>query len=86
MTILRRLRKIARERKQTLKNIGIKVVEKPCKWPIGDVGSKDFHFCCEEALPGRSPYCAKHTKLAYIRAPSAHTKNQKTILSQIRVI
>lgn len=38
---------------------------KSCLWPIGDPGSNDFHFCGEEAVPGKS-YCAEHCAKAYI--------------------
>ena len=31
-----------------------------CRWPIGHVGEKDFHFCCGARLRGM-PYCEEHT-------------------------
>ena len=37
-----------------------------CCWPIGEPGSKKFHFCCEDSVPGK-PYCTEHAKLAYVR-------------------
>jgi GcrA cell cycle regulator len=37
-----------------------------CCWPFGTPGTKDFHFCeGAEVMPGK-PYCAEHTKLAYV--------------------
>jgi len=38
--------------------------EKMCKWPIGDPGDEDFHFCGHPSEPGQ-PYCTKHAKMAY---------------------
>jgi GcrA cell cycle regulator len=37
-----------------------------CCWPIGEPGTKDFHFCDAEAMAGK-PYCAEHAQLAYVR-------------------
>ena len=36
-----------------------------CRWPIGDPGEMDFHFCERPSLPGK-PYCAEHCARAYI--------------------
>ena len=38
----------------------------PCCWPIGEPGTRSFHFCDDESLPGK-PYCAAHAALAYVR-------------------
>ena len=38
----------------------------PCCWPIGEPGTRDFHFCSAQALPGK-PYCAQHAQLAYVK-------------------
>ena len=35
-----------------------------CRWPIGDVGSKDFGFCPATSMSGR-PYCEVHNAHAY---------------------
>jgi GcrA cell cycle regulator len=37
-----------------------------CCWPIGEPGTKSFHFCDAEALTGK-PYCAAHAQLAYVK-------------------
>jgi GcrA cell cycle regulator len=37
-----------------------------CSWPIGEPGTRGFHFCGCEALPGK-PYCAEHAAVAYVR-------------------
>ena len=38
----------------------------PCCWPIGEPGTRGFHFCSAQALPGK-PYCAQHAQLAYVK-------------------
>ena len=42
--------------------------ERSCKWPYGDPGEKDFHFCGKPAY-GSSPYCEEHMALAYSVPP-----------------
>lgn len=37
-----------------------------CCWPIGEPGTKSFHFCDDEASAGK-PYCATHAALAYVK-------------------
>lgn len=37
-----------------------------CCWPIGDPGTKDFHFCGARAVPGK-PYCLEHVQVAYVK-------------------
>jgi GcrA cell cycle regulator len=37
-----------------------------CCWPIGEPGTKAFHFCDDTSIPGK-PYCDEHAKLAYVR-------------------
>jgi len=37
-----------------------------CCWPIGEPGTKGFHFCDAEAVPGK-PYCAEHAQIAYVK-------------------
>lgn len=34
-----------------------------CRWPIGTVGDRSFHFCRAKALEFM-PYCQHHTKMA----------------------
>jgi GcrA cell cycle regulator len=38
-----------------------------CRWPHGQVGSKNFHFCGAAGadLEGGRPYCAQHALRAY---------------------
>ena len=40
------------------------LTESTCKWPIGDPGDGDFHFCGCASEPG-SPYCKYHSEIAY---------------------
>lgn len=35
-----------------------------CRWPIGDPGEPDFHFCNQEQIPGAS-YCEHHYRIAH---------------------
>lgn len=44
------------------------LTEHTCKWPIGDVGEKDFHFCGAAKSAGTGPYCEHHAKRAYTPA------------------
>lgn len=37
-----------------------------CCWPLGDPGTKQFHFCGSEPIPGK-PYCVEHAQLAYVK-------------------
>ncbi len=38
-----------------------------CSWPLGEPGTRAFHFCDAPSLPGRS-YCAGHDDTAHGRA------------------
>ena len=40
------------------------LTERTCKWPIGDPGQDDFHFCGNDSLDG-VPYCQYHSSVAY---------------------
>jgi len=35
-----------------------------CRWPIGDPGANDFHFCGNQT-DAASPYCEAHAQMAY---------------------
>jgi GcrA cell cycle regulator len=35
-----------------------------CKWPIGDPGAEDFHFCGHRSF-NSLPYCEYHSRVAY---------------------
>mgnify|MGYP001182232300 CR=1 FL=1 len=40
------------------------LTEQTCKWPIGDPGLDDFHFCGHRSKVG-VPYCEYHARIAY---------------------
>jgi GcrA cell cycle regulator len=40
------------------------LTEKTCKWPLGDPGQEDFHFCGHDSLENL-PYCEYHAGVAY---------------------
>jgi GcrA cell cycle regulator len=40
------------------------LTEHTCKWPIGDPGDEDFHFCGHDSLE-TGPYCEYHAGVAY---------------------
>ena len=37
-----------------------------CCWPIGEPGTREFHFCDAESEPGK-PYCEEHARRAYVK-------------------
>ena len=41
----------------------LELTNETCRWPIGDVGHKDFHFCGHEPSD-KSSYCAYHVDKA----------------------
>lgn len=45
-----------------------------CRWPIGDPGASDFHFCGNQTESG-DPYCTAHAELAY--QPSHRTRERR---------
>lgn len=44
------------------------LTNKTCKWPIGDPGQDDFHFCGHDSLEN-IPYCEYHAGVCY-QAPA----------------
>ena len=51
------------------------LTEHTCKWPIGDPGNDDFHFCGHDSLDG-VPYCEYHAGVAY-QAPDPRRRIRK---------
>ena len=43
--------------------------ESKCRWPIGDPGDEDFHFCGRHS-GSETPYCEYHSAIAYQPAQS----------------
>jgi GcrA cell cycle regulator len=37
-----------------------------CCWPLGEPGTREFHFCDVPSEPGR-PYCEEHVRIAYVK-------------------
>ena len=52
------------------------LTEKTCKWPIGDPGHEDFHFCGHDSLENL-PYCEYHAGVAY-QAPDQRRRMRRT--------
>ena len=50
--------------------------EQTCKWPNGDPGDENFHFCGQRSAPGM-PYCAAHAKKAYQPLPSRRERRDR---------
>jgi GcrA cell cycle regulator len=46
-----------------------------CRWPIGDPGDLDFHFCGANSKVA-GPYCDYHASMAY-QPPKAKNANRK---------
>jgi len=51
--------------------------EHTCKWPIGDPGREDFHFCGHESLES-VPYCEYHAGVAY-QAPEPRRRPKRVV-------
>jgi GcrA cell cycle regulator len=51
------------------------LTERTCKWPIGDPGNENFHFCGHDSLEG-VPYCEYHAGVAY-QAPDPRRRMRK---------
>ena len=51
------------------------LTERTCKWPIGDPGNENFHFCGHDSLEG-VPYCEYHAGVAY-QAPDPRRRLRK---------
>jgi GcrA cell cycle regulator len=51
------------------------LTERTCKWPNGDPGDEDFHFCGHDSLEGL-PYCEYHAGVAY-QAPDPRRRLRK---------
>jgi GcrA cell cycle regulator len=40
------------------------LTDQMCKWPVGDPGAENFHFCGHKSWNGQ-PYCEYHSRIAY---------------------
>ena len=52
------------------------LTERTCKWPIGDPGGDDFHFCGHDSLDNL-PYCEYHAGVAY-QAPEPRRRLRRS--------
>ena len=53
----------------------LNLTEHTCKWPVGDPGTKNFHFCGARSKSG-NPYCETHAVQAY--QPVERRRKRKT--------
>ncbi len=53
----------------------LQLSESTCKWPLGDPGQEDFHFCGHDSLES-GPYCEYHAGVAY-QAPEPRRRPGK---------
>lgn len=51
----------------------LQLTESTCKWPIGDPGESEFHFCGRSSDPAK-PYCEHHAGVAYQPASDRRKK------------
>jgi GcrA cell cycle regulator len=42
----------------------LELTDATCRWPVGDPGKPDFHFCGSRPYAG-IPYCGVHARIAY---------------------
>ncbi len=45
-----------------------------CRWPFGDPGDSDFHFCGRLTTPSK-PYCPEHCAVAYVTKTSSRDRS-----------
>ena len=48
-----------------------------CRWPFGDPGDSDFHFCGKQSVVGK-PYCADHCAIAYVTKSSSRDRSSSS--------
>ncbi|MBT6203466.1 MAG: GcrA family cell cycle regulator [Alphaproteobacteria bacterium] len=53
----------------------IKLGPQMCRWPFGDPGDHDFHFCGKTATVGK-PYCDDHCAVAYVTKSSSRDRDR----------
>lgn len=50
--------------------------ESMCRWPIGDPGDAEFHFCGRDSGQG-TPYCEYHARVAY-QPPNSRRRERRS--------
>ena len=58
-----------KEKKNIIVNEDVLLDTRGCRWPFGDPGNEDFHFCGDIQVPGK-PYCLEHCISAYRKKDS----------------
>jgi GcrA cell cycle regulator len=48
-----------------------------CRWPFGDPGDADFHFCGKATVAGK-PYCAEHCAIAYVSKSNSRDRSSSS--------
>ena len=48
-----------------------------CRWPFGDPGDADFHFCGKSTVVGK-PYCADHCAIAYVTKSNSRDRSSSS--------
>lgn len=46
-----------------------------CRWPEGEPGTENFHFCGQPIVPEK-PYCAHHCERAYVKSSKEKKSNR----------
>lgn len=42
----------------------LELTDERCRWPVGDIGESDFHFCGATKPDDGRPYCGSHSLIA----------------------
>jgi len=48
-----------------------------CRWPFGDPGDDDFHFCGRQVAPSK-PYCPEHCAVAYVTKSNSRDRSSSS--------
>ena len=48
-----------------------------CRWPFGDPGDDDFHFCGRQVAPSK-PYCPEHCAVAYVPKSNSRDRDRSS--------
>lgn len=51
-----------------------------CRWPFGDPGDDDFHFCGRQVAPSK-PYCPEHCAVAYVTKSNSRDRDRSSSAS-----
>lgn len=62
--------------RKTIETLGVD----HCRWPIGDPGHPEFHFCGHQKTAGL-PYCERHARKAF-QAPAPRDRVKRPAVAQ----